>query len=229
MRFAFLFLAGCTGLYATSVATVSCTLGSVNQTFTSTANTLTRCQLDYPAPGDLLVEAEAYLGYLTVGADAGVSSGIPSSANASSSAYASETETFRSAGPPRPGGIEFLLEAAGSGADNSVSISDGVHQYSLNCPARIGCSSGGPQPMPFELGTNFTVTAFASAVGACFPGYCSQAGAGVNFLQLFEADGTTPVGYFLVTVPEPGEGDLLLLAIPVGLWRLRRRSCGRVA
>lgn len=223
MRCILLFLAGCTGLYATSFATVTCTLGGVTQTFTSTSNTITRCQLDYPAPGNLLVEADAYLGSLSVGADAGVSSGIPSSANPSSSAYASEAEMFRSAGPPRPGTIVFLLNAYGAGPDNNVSIGNGVNQYSLSCSGRIGCSSGGPEPVPFELGTTFTVTAFASAFGACFPGYCEQSGASVNTLELFEADGTTPVNYFPVTVPEPGSGAFLLLGVAALGRKLRQR------
>jgi hypothetical protein len=226
MRFAFLFLAGGTGLYATSVASVTCTLGPVSETFT--ANTSTMCQLFYPAPGDLFVAANADLAPLNVGATAGITPGIPGSANPSASASASETEFFRTAGLPRLGGIQYWFTGSGYG---NVLLSDGSYQYSLNCGGLRSCSSwdgpGPPPVLPFELGINFEVSLTAAASGCELD--CAQPSAAVSFLQFFEADGTTPVSYFPVTVPEPQTGCLLLFAIPAMLWKFRRRACARAA
>ncbi len=224
MRLVFLFLAGSVGLYASSIATVSCTLGTETETYSSNSARLTGCQLLYPAPGDLFVMATAYLGDLTVEASAGVTPGIPSSANAGASAYANETESFRSAGPPRSGVIEFAFGGGEQGASATGTISDGVYQYSFDCISP-SCSSntvGPPPPMPFELGTTFTIVLSATAPGFCGDTYCSDGLLDVSSLQLLEANGTTPVNYFPVAVPEPAAVTLFLLAIPAAIWKFRR-------
>lgn len=109
-----------------------------------------------------------------------------------------------------------------------MSISDGVHRFSLSCPVAGRCE-GGTLSSPLNLGTDLTLQHFARApFGACGDFNCQQEGAYLNF-ELFEADGTTPVNYVPITVAEPGAGSLLLLAIPATFWKLRRCAAERVA
>ncbi len=238
MRSVLLLLAACTALHATPVATATCTVGSDTQTMTSATQAF--CSLAFPAPGNWFIGAEAAVQRsfnadgtvqsLSVHADAGVNvPDTPPPASAYSSA--TDTEYFRSAGPPRAGSIAFVEQGYGN-AGSSVTISDGVNQYSLYCDYFVCYSNGsweseeGPLPpslVPFELGTLFKVSLSAMNGGGCQNGDdCYSFGASLDSLQLFEADGTTPVSYSPVAVPEPGAGGLLLVAIAAALYGQRK-------
>ncbi len=239
MRSVLLLLTACTALHATPVATATCTLDSEIQTMTSA--TLAFCSLSYPVPGSWFIQADAAVQrsfgadgsvqYLSVDAEGGAL--VPDTPPpASAFGSATDMEYFRSSGPPRPGLIAFVERGYGNGG-NSVSIGDGVNEYSLACDS-FSCSYNGSGPpvdgglvqpslVPFELGTLFQVSLSAVADGGCtLSSGCSQEGASVEFLQLFEVDGTTPVSYSLVAVPEPGAGALILLGVTAAIWMYRK-------
>ncbi len=118
-------------------------------------------------------------------------------------AEAKDDITYESAGPPRLGLIQFqvvLVYSHEEPSSVSAMITDGLHVYDFsgsgpNCRIR-SCKYVGT--LPFDLGTSFESSASAMAL-ANYQGGGSESD--VSF-ELFEADSTTPVGYFVAS-PEP--------------------------
>ena len=220
LRFVFFALAAASVLPASSFSTASCTLG------TTTITSSTYCSLPYVSPGGPYGTIWAYAQLLPnrygsaveypfpfVEADAGISaSDLTQQPSWEASGSVGFMETFTTPGPPRDGLTSiFIASSTEEGGRGSVSVG----------PYRCGydnatCSLYSEMPLPFELGTPFTVSLLASAdagTGACMysPG-CPQGGADIEIFQLFEADGTTPVPLIPVPVPEPSTFGLLLVS-----------------
>lgn len=205
-KFVLFMLAAASVLRASSFSTASCTLG------TTTITSTTSCSLEFVNPDwtSGSIEADAIVSPLHfVEADAGIlPPGVSPLAGGSASGSAGWTEIFTTPGPPRSGVIAILLGSFGEeGGTGSVSFGP----YGSTCSGP-SCDFSDPSA-PFELGTPFTISLFASAIGGgCGDDGCTQGGATIDFFALFEADGTTPVG--LLPVPEPsGFGPLLLSMI----------------
>jgi hypothetical protein len=162
----------------------------------------------------------------------------PGSATADAKAFG----TFDSAGPPRPGFIQFDLTLDHfHGGETTAVLTDGVHTYSYAFDASPGGSTP-PFPgtcsiescswnakVPFDLGADFQVT-IESGAGATPPvptGYPPinvdhGASDGTLVFTLLEANGKYPVPFF--AVPEPSEWELLLVGLGACGWLAHRRT-----
>lgn len=139
-------------------------------------------------------------------------------------AFTSDTETYYTGGPPRTGMAEILF--AGFGFDSGptdATISELGHTLDLSCTPdnRHGCSNSlvipfAPVSYPFELGVPFQVS-MSDQVGALILGiFSAKADSRANLtINLFEADGTTPVA--ILPTPEPTSIVLVGLGIAVAV------------
>ena len=162
---------------------------------------------------------------------------------------ATAADTLVTAGPVRPGVIEYQLFTSHStsmaGSPDSyytnitgyseVGISDGLHTYTqMDCPD-INCQSAFLFA-PFELGTTFSTYSLATEGGPSSVPSIVANQSGVIF-NLFEADGTTPVPILetpdgtasipIAFSPEPGTLAICGVGFTVGaavLWWRRRVS-----
>jgi hypothetical protein len=199
---------------ATTTTYVFCSAGATTQTG-STACTLqsshyfVSATAQVPASQDPSAVVSASAGY-----QAGLNPPPPfGKLQIAVKAYASETETFATTGPPRSGVIQFDISMSSRfGGTADAIITDGMHMYSFSCgPGSLyGCSFN--EQVTFDLGAVFEATASGSAEasGLFTPGETVLAGplAAVESISLFESDGTTPVAFSLV--PEPSTRDLAL-------------------
>lgn len=126
-------------------------------------------------------------------------------------ATGSDTVYYATAGPERPGYIGLVESAFGGSSFVSVGPFSGYLTGMFQ----------------FELGTRFagSVSVDASAGGPGAGPMGNESSAGYSF-TLYEADGTTGVGFFVVAVPEPRSAALLLagLALCAAVSRLRLRA-----
>ena len=201
-------------LRATSVTSVTCTLGST--TITSSSS----CSIPYVAGGmgGNVVADASISGFgpseITAGADAGAGPPDPGVAW-SASGTASDIEVFETGGPVRPGVI--ALSISGFGGMASASLTQGGTIFGIGTD---GCC------FPFELGTAFEVSVFAGAGGAGGPANAQDSSASISFF-LFEADGTTPVPFSSVATPEPSTWGFLLFGLSAcAIFHSRARGSG---
>lgn len=164
---------------------------------------------------------------MSVGAVAAVSSSGPSPA-LSATALARASNVFYSAGAPRSGFIQFdvRLDRAHGGTSNAL-LSDGTHQYSydvLNTGSTpsVFCDindCGWTATEPFDLGSEFRISAFAGVIVS--DGSSHGYEDGIVVFRLLESDGTTPVPFS--ATPEPATWGLLLFGLFTGWWMRRKR------
>jgi hypothetical protein len=152
----------------------------------------------------------------------------------SADAHALASDIFDSAGPLRPGFIQFdvtLTQLHGGTA--GASLSDGVHTYDYSAPG------GGSTPpfgtcfegcaytatVPFDLGSDFQVSVDANVTESLDAGASGIVDHGtvssIVTFRLLEADGSTPVAFS--TVPEPATAGFLLLGIAAISFQLVRK------
>lgn len=208
-KFIFLMLGGVCAIRATSFSSATCTLGS------TIIRSATTCSIPFVLPDGTSgsIEADAMvLPGSSVSADAGIGPpgilAVPFTWSASGSASYDETDS--TAGPRRPGVIGFFSLLAAFG-EHGGSGSAAIGPYGTGPCNLPVCTFGGPELFPFELGTPFTISLSASAAGPCGPDGCPEGGASIPGFFLLEADGTTPVPFFVV--PEPSTLGLLLLSL----------------
>jgi hypothetical protein len=150
----------------------------------------------------------------------------------SATADATASLSAMSAGSPRSGFFEFGLSTGTLHDDMGVTISiaDGVHSYQFNSVG-LGAPSGGCHfeaclytlTVPFDLGTDFTISISASAAGGISPtghGFGQDAEGALSFV-LLESNGTTPVPFSVV--PEPSMCLPFIVGLAgIGCFRLAR-------
>lgn len=154
------------------------------------------------------------------------------------SLFTSDTETYHSGGPPRMGIAEILFVGTGCCAPDqgarstAAAVSESGRTLNVGCTATDfgGCSNGLPnpnmplpifdlpRPYPFELGVPFQVSMGAQIVAALNTGLLPNGSANADVttkltIQVFEADGTTPVA--ILPTPEPASVALVGLGISV--------------
>ena len=166
-------------------------------------------------------------------------SNIGSGPNISSSAAATAdiTYQFSTPGPVRSGLISISSGVnlqSGAGFD-SVILTASIGSLNGSCSGEGGLCNGflslpGTRSFAFTLGDTFTFN-FSEAFQAFGDPYVEGSGfargsAGLN-LQLFEADGKTPVA--ISAAPEPSSFSLLLLAAPAAWLYRRKRQCNAKA
>lgn len=148
----------------------------------------------------------------------------------SAHADASASITAVTEGPPRTGFIQFGLDITSTHDDlgTNISMTDGIHSYGPGSGAPpFGChfvSCFYTATLPFDLGTEFQVSASVMAGGSLSPqsgrlGFGQDGDAALSF-RLLEPDGKTPVSFFVV--PEPSTRVLLFIAFVSAAWFLRK-------
>jgi hypothetical protein len=210
-RFSLLTILASSALHATSFTSASCSLGTTGQTVTG--STSSNCSIPAYVDGNYVGYVGGYgevtgsLSGFGIGVDAG--GGFVQSGSSSpdvgffGGGEATYSQTFSTTGPERPGFI--LANIDGFGPNWNAYIS----QKGTSC-----CASG--TLSPFELGEVFQVYLTASG-GAGGPLPCDPAcaggesSAGISIFQLTEADGTTPVPFFVT--PEPATWGFLLFGL----------------
>src|SRR5579875_2172796 len=228
---------------ATTIATTSCTAGSITDTPCPGNMNLTTGlsgpnyfvssfaqAIDTPT-GNIVVTGGA-TAYYTV-------SGLPEpTLSATDTAVVNDIDY--TSGPMRPGYIHIAetISSLHGLVSTTWSLTDGSLVYggspSLGQACLPGSSSGkgcsGSATLPFELGIPFQVMASASDGASISPGqtgYGSGDQVTLTF-SLFEADGTTPVSF--APAPEPSQFALYLsgfLAVALLLRTSNRRMASR--
>jgi hypothetical protein len=249
-RFLLAMLFAASALQATSVAFSSCTAGTttispcggdvftpgfgiVGPDYSAVAGVSASDDSDIPglpSLSDLFLPTIPSGSVMSVGAAAAVSSSGPSPA-LSATALARASNVFYSAGAPRSGFIQFdvRLDRAHGGTSNAL-LSDGTHQYSYDVLGSGSTPSlfcdiddcGWTATVPFDLGSEFRVSAFAG-VEVSLPtshGYED----GIVVFRLLESDGTTPVPFS--ATPEPASWGLLLFGLAGACFVSRKRIRG---
>jgi hypothetical protein len=213
-RFALLAILASSALHATSFASATCQLGTIIQTGS-------RCSIPFDTDGIVSADAEvnenitSTSATILLSADAGA---VPTpDVTWYAAGSASDSLTFATAGPQRPGFISLLGNAVGEhGGDASADITENQMHYCCSVPM-----------LPFELGSVFQVSLSANAApGGCEFDGCTQAVAEVQF-SLTEADGTTPVPFFTLVTPEPASWRFLLFGLTAcAVFYVRTRKAG---
>jgi hypothetical protein len=215
-----LMIAASCNVYAASFTSVTCSAGPITQSKTDPFDS--NCSSAYQhAFANASASASGGIGVVTARAEA--ISHPTSSLTSHADAQAMESETYISTGPNRLGllqvtiSLSFLHESV-----VDVLVTDGIREYrfakdSAPVPPSSGfcaaedCDYVGT--LPFELGSQFQVSASATAdVSNCFVGSVGcPFGLVYAPFSLFEANGTTPVPFSIM--PEPSAWGLLLLGL----------------
>lgn len=218
-------------LRATSMTSASCTVGGITQT--SYGTTFASCSLQSVDLVSATATASDSIsggthGYMAVTTNAGGGANNFGSANA----QASDNVYYDTAGPNRSGFIQFditfdYLHHDVEGAAD-VLIAEGVYQYSYiggggvhGYTKPIHCDSESclyQATLPLELGSLFNISASGNAEWSTGEIGGADGSAYTDF-KLFEANGTTPVPFFAVAVPEPSTYALLGFALAALLIR----------
>jgi hypothetical protein len=236
-RLLFLILASSSGLRATSFTFASCTVGTTTQT--STGPTSSSCNLNGPpvfidgvnvtgSVGALGIVDSAFEsggpGNLDVSASASADGVFPSGLAFSAAGGANDGLSYLTKGPARTGFIHVDLTAfLFNGELGDFDITDGVHRYNSNT---IPLNSA-TYTLPFDLGSPFQVSVSTSTgpiSAVCGEDLCPNGEVKVVF-SLLEANGTTPVPFFVT--PEPSTCGLVFVGLAAGTWFLFRRDCRR--
>ena len=233
-------LASC-GLHATSLTFASCTIGTDTQTSTGTDHA--SCSLSIPfLPPPSLATVNVSASAFTSDSVSGAQGTIAASTNAGAgysvtppppgfqvavTAKSSDSIDFGSAGPGRAGLIQFDIRFGILRTSTAEALlSDGVHYYSYanqsgSTPGN--CAIGGCEyiaTVPFDLGSPFHVFASGSADWAIINNKGAEGSSQIVF-TLLEADGKTPVRFFVI--PEPSTWGIELFGLGTYTWFLFRR------
>jgi hypothetical protein len=214
-----------TSAQASSIST--CTLDSITSTNTGDNSSLCVIQGSFEGiEGGTFAQATAGpSGFAVVSTIAAFGYGIQGTTQ-SLSASIDSTFYYYSDGPARAGTITLAGQGQTFyGGPSSIIVSDGVHNYTIDCDQVTCPTAGVTETGAFDLGSDFTVEVISGAnyfgslgtVGVDLP----EVEVNVTF-TLDEPDGTV-VPSLLVPAPEPATFSACGLFLLAGLFAARLR------